>query len=95
MKYIIESEIINQIWNNSNKTLKRNNIKYLFISFVKIIGEEIKKDCKVKIEGLGTFSFCVRHAHIGKNINGAIEEIPDTKRIKFKPSKIYNIINKT
>ncbi len=87
MKHIVKSEIINQIYNDNNGTFKRNDIEYIVNSFIKIIGEEIIKNNKVKIEGFGTFSSCVRHAYIGKNINGGIEEIPETKRIKFKPSK--------
>ena len=52
-----------------------------------MVREEIKNGCKIKIEGLGTFSSYIRQAYIGKNVNGKTEEIPDTRYISFKPSK--------
>lgn len=52
-----------------------------------MVREEIKNGCKIKIEGLGTFSSYIRQAYVGKNVNGKIGEIPDTRYISFKPSK--------
>lgn len=86
-KYIVKSEIINQIWNDNNGIFKRNDIEYIINSFIEIIRNEVQKGLKVKIDGLGTFSSYIRQAYIGKNINGNVEEIPDTRYIRFKPSK--------
>ena len=52
-----------------------------------MIQKGIKNDCKIKIEGLGTFSSYIRQAYIGKSTNGNVEKIPDTRYIGFKPSK--------
>lgn len=65
----------------------KNDIDYIINSFIGIIGNEIRKGSKVKIDNLGTFSSYTRKSYIGKNVNGNIESIPDSKYISFKPSK--------
>lgn len=84
---ITKSEIINQIWNENTKTYTKKDIEFIINSFIRIVQNEIRNDCKIKIEGFGTFSSYVRQAYIGKSTNGNVEEIPDTRYISFKPSK--------
>lgn len=86
-KYITKSDIINQIWNENIELYNKKDVESIINSFVKIVGNEIKNGLKVKIEGLGTFSSYVRQTYIGKNINGNVEKIPDTRYISFKPSR--------
>lgn len=85
--YIVKSEIINQIWNDNIDTYSKKDIEYIINSFIEIVQKEVRKGSKVKIEGLGTFLSYIRQAHVGKNVNGNIEEIPNAKCISFKPSK--------
>ena len=87
MSVIVKSEIVHQIWNDNKKSMKKDDIAYIVNAFISIMSEEIKKGHKIKIEGLGTFSSYLRQAYIGRNINGNVEEIADTRYIKFKPSK--------
>lgn len=84
---IVKSELIDKTWKNTNKNFKKNDVEFIINTFIKTIIDEIKNECKIKIDGFGTFSSYIRHAYIGKNINGNVEEIPDTRYISFKPSK--------
>ena len=86
-KYITKSEIINQIWDNNIESYSKKDIENIINAFIETVSQEIKNGCKVKIEGLGTFSSFIRKAYVGKNLNGNIEKIPETKYISFKPSK--------
>ncbi len=65
----------------------KKDIEYIVNSFVSIIGEEIKKDLKVKIDGLGTFSTYFKDVYIKKAIDtGRTNIIRNVKCVSFKPS---------
>jgi len=65
----------------------KKDIEYIVNSFVSIIGEEIKKDLKVKIDGLGTFSTYFKDVYIKKAIDtGRTNIIHNVKCVSFKPS---------
>lgn len=79
---------MNQIWNDNINKYTKKDIEIIVNSFIKIVGEKIKNDLKVKIDGLGTFSTYYRNVHFNKSSDSSIEEnIPAVKYISFKPSK--------
>lgn len=83
---IVKSDIINQIWIENNETYTKKDIEFIVNSFIKIVGQGIKNDLKIKIEGLGTFSSYVRKTKSGKNVNENFDDIQTQKYISFKPS---------
>ena len=94
MKLITKSEIINLIWNNNINKYKKKDIEFIVNSFVEVVGDEIKKGNKVKIDSFGTFSSFSKQSYVGKNINtGKIETINGTECISFKPSKLLKTKN--
>lgn len=86
-EFITKTEIINQIWKENIGKYSKRDIEFIVNSFVRIVGEKIKNNIKVKIEGLGTFSTYYRNVHFSKSLNGDEENIPAVKYISFKPSK--------
>lgn len=84
---IVKSELINNTWINTNKKYKKNDVEFIINTFLRTIIDGLKEEHNVKIDGFGSFSSYLRHAYIGKNANGIVEEIPETKYISFKPSK--------
>ena len=53
-----------------------------------MIGNGIRNNSIVKIEGLGTFSTYFRNVHVSKSINnGSENDISSVKYVSFKPSK--------
>ena len=66
---ITKSEIINQIWNEYNDKYNKRDIEFIINSFIRIIGNGINNNLKVKIEGLGTFSPYYRNVHFNKSFN--------------------------
>lgn len=88
LNVIVKSELIDEIWKNTNKSneFKKDDIEFIVNTFIKTIIDEIKNDRNIKIEGFGTFSSYIRHSYIGKNPNGYVGKIPDTRYISFKPS---------
>lgn len=87
-KFITKTDIVNQIWNDNIDKYTKRDIEFIVNSFIKIIGERINNDLKVKIEGLGSFSTYYRDVHFNKSLNNDYEKnIPSVKYIRFKPSK--------
>lgn len=85
--FITKSEIINKIWNDNIENYKKKDVEYIVNSFVNTIAEEIKKDLKVKIDGLGTFSTYFKDVYIKKAIDtGNTNIIRNVKCVSFKPS---------
>lgn len=85
---IVKSELIHKTWENSNKSFPKKDVEFIINAFIETLGNEMKNDCNIKIEGLGTFASYIRQAYVGKNIsNGNIETIPTTRCISFTPSK--------
>ena len=81
--------MINETWKTTlNKEFKKTDIETIINAFLKTLGNELKKNCIIKIDGLGTFSSSIRKSYIGKSINnGEICVVPSTRYISFKPSK--------
>ena len=81
--------MINETWKTTlNKEFRKNDIETIINAFLKTLGSELKKNCIIKIDGLGTFSSSVKKSYVGKNINtGQTDVIPSTRYINFKPSK--------
>ena len=87
-KFITKTDIINQIWKENIEEYTKRDIEFIINSFIKIVGEKIRQDLNIKIEGLGTFSTYYRDVHFNKSLDNGIEEnIPAVKYISFKPSK--------
>ena len=86
---IVKSELINETWKTTlSKEFKKTDTETIINAFLKTLGNELKKNCIIKIDGLGTFSSSVRKSYIGKDINtGNTSIIPSTRYINFKPSK--------
>jgi len=85
--FITKSEIINKIWNDNINYYTKKEIEYIVNSFISIIAEEIKRDLKVKIDGLGTFSTYFKDVYIKKAIDTGNENIiRNVKCVSFKPS---------
>lgn len=62
---------------------KKKDIELIVNSFVNVVGDGLKNDSKVKIEGLGTFSTYFKNIH---SLNNAkCDNV--AKCISFKPSK--------
>ena len=56
--------------------------------FIKLIIEKIRNDCKIKIDGFGTFSSYFKNVYVKKSIdNGNPNYIQNVKCINFSPSK--------
>lgn len=85
--FIVKSELIDKTWNMIDKKIDKNKIECIVNVFIRAIGNEIKNNNNVKIDGLGTFSPYVRQTHTKKHNNGTIEIVPDIKCVSFKPSK--------
>lgn len=87
-KLITKTDIINQIWKENIDIYTKKDIEFIINSFIKIIGDKIKNNINIKIDGFGTFSTYYKNVHISKSIDTGIENnIPDVKCISFKPSK--------
>ena len=87
-EFITKTDVVNQIWNENIDKYTKRDIEFIINSFIRIVGEKIKNNFKVKIEGLGTFSTYYREVRFNKSSNNGIEEnIPAVKYISFKPSK--------
>ena len=87
-EFITKTDVINQIWNENIDKYTKRDIEFIINSFIRIVGEKIKNNFKVKIEGLGTFSTYYRKVRFNKPSDNNIEEnIPAVKYISFKPSK--------
>lgn len=84
---IVKSELVDKTWQRTKEQFKKSDVDFIINTFLSTLVDEIKNGNNIKIEGFGTFSSYVRHAYIGKNVNGIIDEIPDTRYISFKPSK--------
>lgn len=83
---IVKSELIHETWKNVKKDIEKNKVEDTINTFINIIGNEIRNGHVVKIEGLGRFCPFVKNTK-GKNIsNGAIQEIPNAKYVRFIPS---------
>jgi len=88
MKIITKTDIVNQIWNENIDKYTKRDIEFIVNSFIKIIGDRIKNDFKVKIDGFGTFSTYYRNVNFNKSLsNNYGKNIPLVKYISFKPSK--------
>ena len=87
-EFITKTDIINQIWKENIGEYTKRDIEFIVNSFIKIVGEKIKNDLKVKIEGFGTFSTYYKRVNFNKSFDNGVEEsIPAVKYISFKPSK--------
>ena len=87
-KLITKTDIINQIWKENIDIYTKKDIEFIINSFIKIIGDKIKNNINIKIDGFGTFSTYYKNVHISKSIDTGIENnIPAVKCISFKPSK--------
>ena len=87
-KLITKTDIINQIWKENIDIYTKKDIEFIINSFIKIIGDKIKNNINIKIDGFGTFSTYYKNVNISKSIDTGIENnIPDVKCISFKPSK--------
>ena len=87
-EFITKTDVVNQIWNENIDKYTKRDIEFIINSFIRIVGEKIKNNFKVKIEGLGTFSTYYREVRFNKPSDNNIEEnIPAVKYISFKPSK--------
>ena len=87
-KFITKTDIINEIWKENINIYTKKDIEFIINSFIKIIGDKIKNNINIKIDGFGTFSTYYKNVHISKSIDTGIENnIPDVKCISFKPSK--------
>lgn len=86
---IVKSELINETWKTTlNKEFKKTDVENIINAFLKTLGNELKNNCVIKIDGFGTFSSSVKKSYLGKNINTGITEIiPSSRYINFKPSK--------
>ena len=87
-EFITKTDVVNQIWNENIDKYTKRDIEFIVNSFIRIVGNKIKNNFKVKIEGLGTFSTYYRNVHFNKSSNKGYEDnIPAVKYIRFKPSK--------
>ena len=87
-KFITKTDIINEIWKENINIYTKKDIEFIINSFIKIIGDKIKNNINIKIDGFGTFSTYYKNVHISKSIDTGIENnIPAVKCISFKPSK--------
>ena len=87
-EFITKTDVVNQIWNENIDKYTKRDIEFIINSFIRIVGEKIKNNFKVKIEGLGTFSTYYREVRFNKPSDNNIEKnIPAVKYISFKPSK--------
>ena len=87
-EFITKSDVVKQIWNENIDKYTKRDIEFIVNSFIKIVGEKIKNDLKVKIEGFGTFSTYYKRVNFNKSFDNGVEEsIPAVKYISFKPSK--------
>ena len=88
VKNITKTDVINQIWKENNNDYTKKDIEFIINSFINTIGNEIRNNSKVKIEGLGTFSTYFRKVHVSKSLDtGEENDISTVKYISFKPSK--------
>ena len=84
-EFITKTDVVNQIWNENIDKYTKRDIEFIINSFIRIVGEKIKNNFKVKIEGLGTFSTYYREVRFNKPSDNNIEEnIPAVKYISFK-----------
>lgn len=85
--FIVKSELIDKTWKDIGKKVEKEKMTFIINAFIETICKEIKKDNRVKIEGLGSFYSSYSKSYNGKDINtGKNKIIPETKYIRFKPS---------
>lgn len=83
---IVKSELIHETWKTVEGHIEKTKVEATINTFLSIISNEIKNGHIVKIEGFGRFCPYVKSTK-GKNlINGAIQEIPNAKYVRFIPS---------
>ncbi len=68
--------------------VKKSDAQKAVDALIFIIGSELQKGEKVRIDGLGTFETGMRSARVGRNPQtGETMEIAASKTVKFKASK--------
>ncbi len=83
---IVKSELIHETWKTVENDIEKNKVEDTINTFINIIGNEIRNGHVIKIEGLGRFCPFIKKTK-GKNISdGAIQEIPNARYVRFIPS---------
>ncbi|MCS7184860.1 MAG: HU family DNA-binding protein, partial [bacterium] len=68
----------------------------VYKAIIKTIREVIKSGRRITISGIGTFKVKIRKARKTKNIKtGTIQNIPEGKKISFKPSLSFKKLIKS
>jgi len=80
------AEIIREVSLRTNASQK--TVKEVISAWLEVVRESLRKDGKVMIRGLGTFSVQQRKGRRGRNPRtGEIIDIPPRKTVKFKPAR--------